>query len=223
MIRRPGSAMRRTRALLALALGTVLALAGCGGGDAAPSTTDASGNDCTPVQAPAPSQRKAKPPKADAPTVKGVVFETNCGSFTVGFDPRAPKTDASIQSLVEQGFYDGLTIHRAVGGFLIQGGDPAGDGTGGPGYTVDEPPPRDLAYRKGTVAMAKTQNQPTGRSGSQFFVAVAPDLGLTPDFALVGEVTSGFDVVQAISELAPDGADGPPTMPVVIEKATLEE
>ena len=201
-------------ALIALSLGA------CGGGD---ETTAASAGDCEQVDAPDPAARKADPPKADAPTARGVVFETNCGTFTIGFDPRAPKTDASIQSLAEQGFYDGLTIHRVVGDFLIQGGDPLADGTGGPGYTVDEPPPQGLSYTKGTVAMAKTDAQPVGQSGSQFLIAVAPDIGLTPDYALVGKVTEGFDVVQAISELAPDGEDGEPTMPVVIEKATLEE
>lgn len=215
-----GKGLPRSVRWVALASALMVAVAGCGGGD--DSTTAASG-DCSQVDAPAPAVRKADPPKADAPTAKGVVFETNCGSFTVGFDDRAPKTAASVQSLVEQGFYDGLTIHRTVGDFLIQGGDPLGDGTGGPGYSVDEKPPADLSYTQGTVAMAKTEADPAGRSGSQFFVAVAPDVGLTPDYALVGEVTSGFEVVQAISELAPDGADDAPTMPVVIEKATLEE
>ena len=129
---------------------------------------------------------------------------------------------AQFQSLVEQGFYDGLPIHRVVGDFLIQGGDPAGDGTGGPGYSIDEKPPPGLAYTEGTVAMAKTAAEPPGRSGSQFFIAVAADIGLTPDYALVGEVTEGMDVVKAISELAPDGGDGQPSTPVVIESAKLE-
>jgi peptidyl-prolyl cis-trans isomerase B (cyclophilin B) len=196
------------------------ALSACGGSDA---TTTAAASDCTPVDAPQGAARKADPPKADAPTAKGVVFETNCGSFTVTFDDRAPKTAASMQSLVEQGFYDGLSIHRVVGDFLIQGGDPLGDGTGGPGYTIDEKPPPGLSYTRGTVAMAKTDAQPVGESGSQFLIAVAPDIGLTPDYALVGKVTDGMDVVQAISELAPDGEDAEPTSPVVISKATLEE
>lgn len=197
-----------------------LSISACGGDD---ETSTATASDCEQVEAPEPAARKADPPKADAPTAEGVVFETNCGNFTIGFDPRAPKTDASIQGLVEQGFYDGLTIHRAVAGFLVQGGDPLADGTGGPGYAIEEPPPQGLSYTKGTVAMAKTDAQPVGQSGSQFLIAVAPDIGLTPDYALVGKVTDGFDVVRAISELAPDGEDGAPTMPVVIEKATLEE
>lgn len=211
--------LRLSLALLALAL--LVALAGCGGdGD---DSTSASSGDCQAVDDPGPVERKADPPKADAPTAEGATFETNCGSFTITFDDRSPKTAASFQNLVEQGFYDGLTIHRVVSDFLIQGGDPAGDGTGGPGYAVDEKPPPGLAYTEGTVAMAKTDAEPPGRSGSQFFIAVAADVGLTPDFALVGTVTEGMDVVRAISELAPDGGDGEPSTPVVIERATLVE
>ena len=108
---------------------------------------------------------------------------------------------------------------------MIQGGDPLGSdpqkaGTGGPGYFVDEPPPGNLSYTEGTVAMAKSAAEPIGRSGSQFFVVVAADAGLTPDYALVGEVSEGMDVVQAISELGVEGSDGPPSTPVVIESAT---
>ena len=200
---------------------TLLALAGCGGGGE--ETTTTSSGDCATVDAPGPVKREAERPNADAPTAKGAVFETNCGSFTITFDDRDAKTAASFQSLVEHGFYDGLTIHRVVSDILIQGGDPAGDGTGGPGYSIDEKPPPGLAYTAGTVAMAKTGAEPPGRSGSQFFIAVAADLGLTPDYALVGKVTEGMDVVKAISELAPDGKDGPPETPVVIERATLVE
>ncbi len=209
--------MRRLAALLAL---LALLAAGCGGGGGGETATSSSG-DCADVAAPGAQQRKAKRPTAAAPTATGAVFETNCGSFTISFDERNPKTAASFQSLVAQGFYDGLTIHRVVSDILIQGGDPEGDGKGGPGYTIDEKPPPGLAYTEGTVAMAKTDAEPPGRSGSQFFIAVAPDLGLTPDYALVGRVSAGFDVVRAISELAADGEDGPPETPVVIERATL--
>ena len=80
---------------------------------------------------------------------------------------------------------------------MIQTGDPKGDLTGGPGYFVDEPPPQDLSYTRGTVAMAKTAAEPPGRSGSQFFVVTAADAGLSPDYALLGKVTKGFDVVRA--------------------------
>lgn len=194
-------------------------LAGCGGGSDSTSTT---AGGCEAAEAPAPLKREAPAPKAKAPSAQGAVFETNCGSFTISFDDRSPRTAASFESLVERGFYDGLTIHRVVADFLIQGGDPSGDGTGGPGYTIDERPPPGLSYTEGTVAMAKTAAEPPGRSGSQFFIAVAADIGLTPDYALVGHVTEGMDVVRAISELAPDGSDGAPSTPVVIERATLE-
>jgi cyclophilin family peptidyl-prolyl cis-trans isomerase len=111
---------------------------------------------------------------------------------------------------------------------VIQGGDPLGSdpnlaGSGGPGYSVDEKPPGDLAYTEGIVAMAKTEVEPPGRSGSQFYVVTAPDAGLPPDYALVGEVTEGMDVVQAIEELGSPGADGPPSMPVVVNSATPVE
>ena len=74
--------------------------------------------------------------------------------------------------------YDGTAFHRIVPDFVIQGGDPLGDGTGGPGYFVDEPPPADTEYTRGTVAMAKSQVEPPGRSGSQFFVVVGADAAL---------------------------------------------
>jgi cyclophilin family peptidyl-prolyl cis-trans isomerase len=217
--RRSGPARRLFSALALLAaLGLLLSACGGGGDDG---TTSASAADCKQVDPVQPTERKAERPKTDAPTAQGVTFETNCGSFTISFDDRAPKTAASVQSLVEQGFYDGLAIHRVVDNQLIQGGDPAGDGTGGPGYFIDEKPPGNLAYTRGIVAMAKTDAQPPGQSGSQFFVVTAADIGQTPVYALLGKVTEGMDVVDAIDALAPDGGDGTPSQPVVIEKATL--
>jgi len=121
--------------------------------------------------------------------------------------------------------YDGTSFHRVVDGFVIQGGDPSGDGTGGPGYTVTEPPPDDTAYTEGVVAMAKTGVEPAGASGSQFFVVTAADAGLPPDYAVLGELAGGEETVKAIEaladpELGPSG--GEPTMSVVIERITLE-
>jgi peptidyl-prolyl cis-trans isomerase B (cyclophilin B) len=103
---------------------------------------------------------------------------------------QSPKTSASFYSLVKSGFFDGLTFHRVAAGFVIQGGDPTGTGAGGPGYTVVEAPPKDTQYVLGDVAMAKTQAQPPGASGSQFFIVTASNAtqsaGLTPDYALLG-------------------------------------
>jgi peptidyl-prolyl cis-trans isomerase B (cyclophilin B) len=123
---------------------------------------------------------------------------------------------------VRQGFYDGLTFHRIVPGFVIQGGDPKGDGQGGPGYQIVEKPPARLSYTRGVVAMAKTQSDPPGASGSQFFIVTGPDAQLPPDYALVGTVTSGLDAVDRIGALR-TGPDEQPLTPVVIEKATLSE
>ncbi len=212
--------IRRATATTAAAL--LLAVVGCGD-EGAESTTSASASQCREVEAPAPKKLDLPPPRKKAPTASGVVFETSCGSFTVEFDKRAPRTTASFEYLAEQGAFDATTFHRVVKGQLIQGGDPLGDGTGGPGYFVDEPPPSNLAYTKGVVFMAKTTNEPIGRSGSQFLIVTAEDLGLTPDYALVGRVTEGFEVVQAISDLGEAGADDAPLMPVVIERATTED
>jgi peptidyl-prolyl cis-trans isomerase B (cyclophilin B) len=112
-----------------------------------------------------------------------------------------------------------------VPGFVIQGGDPAGNGSGGPGYTVVEPPPRSIQYVRGDVAMAKTQTQPSGASGSQFFVVTGANISqsasLTSDYAFVGKVTSGLDVVEKIGALPTDPTTQAPTAPVVMSSVTV--
>ena len=146
---------------------------------------------------------------------------TNCGEFEITLDPkRAPKTGGSFASLVGKRFYDGLTFHRIVAGFVIQGGDPEGNGGGGPGYSVTEKPPEDLTYTKGVVAMAKTATEPPGTSGSQFFVVTAEDAGLPPEYALLGKVTKGQEVVDKIGVVAV-GQDEAPTEPVVIRQIRI--
>ena len=207
----------------------LLALAGCGGGDGGSATTGASNPagarvTCKKVAAPEPkgAQHLSKP-TATLPAGKryDVDLQTNCGTITIRLATgRAPKTAASFADLVKRGFYDGLTFHRVVRDFVIQGGDPLGTGGGGPGYTVVEKPPGNLAYTTGVVAMAKTEADPPGASGSQFFVVTAPDAQLPPDYAVVGGVVRGMDVAQRIGKLPVDDQDRP-TSPVVIEKATL--
>ena len=105
-------------------------------------------------------------------------------------------------------------------GFVIQGGDPLGTGLGGPGYTVVEKPPGATAYTTGVVAMAKTEADPSGASGSQFFIVTAANAHLPPDYAVAGGVVRGMDVAQYIGKLPVDAQERP-TSPVVIEKATL--
>ena len=107
-------------------------------------------------------------------------------------------------------------------GFVIQGGDPAGDGSGGPGFSVVEAPPADLAYTKGVVAMAKTAVEDPGTSGSQFFVVTGEDAQLPPEYALLGKVTEGQEVVDLIG-VAPVGADEQPVDPIVIESVKVAE
>ena len=116
-------------------------------------------------------------------------------------------------------FFDGTRFHRIFPGFVIQGGDPTGTGTGGPGYTVVDRPPAGARYTRGLVAMAKTGAEPAGTSGSQFFVVTARDAGLPPDYALLGKVTRGLDVVERIGRLG--NANEQPTRRVVIESMSL--
>jgi cyclophilin family peptidyl-prolyl cis-trans isomerase len=143
---------------------------------------------------------------------------TSCGTFAITLDvERAPKTASAFAALARQGFFDGLTFHRIVAGFVIQGGDPLGNGQGGPGFSVREAPPKDLAYTRGVVAMAKTGTEPAGTSGSQFFVVTAEDAQLPPDYALLGQVTEGQDVVDRIGAIPSDATTGQPSEPVVID------
>ena len=103
---------------------------------------------------------------------------------------------------------------------MIQGGDPSQSGSGGPGYTTVDKPPANASYTHGVVAMAKTQSEPAGTAGSQFFVVTGADAGLPPDYAIVGKVTSGLDVVDRIGALG--DANEQPTEVVEITKATVE-
>ena len=213
--------------LAALLVVLVLGLAACGGSDdeaATTTTAAASSGGCTPVEAPAPKPdggQKAPTAELEAGKAYALVVQTNCGSFTIELDPKlAPKTAASLVALAESGFFDGTTFHRVVPGFVIQGGDPTGTGTGGPGYKTVDVPPSDTKYTKGVVAMAKGGMESPGTSGSQFFVVTGTDVGLPPEYAVVGRVTKGMDTVLKIDALGV--GDGPPSQPVVIEHVTVK-
>lgn len=188
-------------------------------------TTEAAAAGCKKVEAPEPKgQQSLEAPddKLDPGKTYTVTFATNCGSFDVRLDVKgSPRTSASIAALVKRGFYDDLTFHRIVPGFVIQGGDPLGDGQGGPGYSVTEAPKSSARYTKGVVAMAKTQIEDPGTSGSQFFVVSGEDAGLPPEYAILGKVTKGLDVVTRIEGVSVGPGDVP-LAPVVIEKATLK-
>ncbi len=181
---------------------------------------------CRSVAAPAPKgPQHLAPPKVklDSARIYTVTVVTNCGTFAFALDVKqAPKTSASIYYLVKRGFFNGLTFHRVAAGFVIQGGDPLGNGSGGPGYSVVEPPPQSTQYVRGVVAMAKTQTDPSGASGSQFFVVTGANVGLPPQYAIVGKVVSGIAVVERIGALptSPPG-DGAPTPSVVMSSVTV--
>ena len=206
-------------ALFVLALLTLGA--GCGGDD----EPAASGGECDGVEAPAarePGTHEAPSGPLDAGTSYGLVFATSCGTFTVDLDTElAPNTAASLVELARHGYFDDTIFHRIVPGFVIQGGDPTQTGSGGPGYKTVDAPPAGSRYVKGVVAMAKTQVEAAGTSGSQFFVVTGDDVGLPADYAIVGEVTEGIDTVERIGALG--GPDERPTQPVVITSVTVVE
>lgn len=217
--------MRRVL-LLAFA---VLALAGCGGDDGSDSASTTPPppppGGCSEVEAPEPKEEGGATKETKLPSGKKpeLVVETNCGDFTIALDRMAsPKTVASVAGLAEQGFYDYTTFHRIVPGFVIQGGDPTGVGTGGPGYSTVDTPSQTTRYTKGVVAMAKTPTEAPGTSGSQFFVVTGADIDLPPEYAVIGEVTAGLDVVEKIGNLG-DAASEEPSQVIVIEKMRLKD
>jgi len=148
--------------------------------------------------------------------------ETSMGTFKMDlFNKEAPCAVNSFVYLAKQGFYDGLTFHRVVKDFVIQGGDPTGTGSGGPGYTFNDELSNDLTYKPGTLAMA---NSGPNTNGSQWFV-VASDNGakqLTKNYTIFGQVTEGMDVVTAINQVPVDANDKP-VDPVTIKKVTIDE
>jgi cyclophilin family peptidyl-prolyl cis-trans isomerase len=150
---------------------------------------------------------------------------TTCGAITIVLDSKeAPKTVNSFVFLAQHHFYDGLTFHRVAKDFVVQGGDPRGDGTGGPGYSLPTEAPKN-GYKAGSVAMA---NAGAGTTGSQFFLtwaaSGAKNLGGPPYlYSILGQVTSGLDAVQKMGSLAPASGDGAPVHPLYIFKVSISE
>jgi peptidyl-prolyl cis-trans isomerase B (cyclophilin B) len=214
--------MRRLVPLLALLLALAL-VAGCGGGDDEGGGSEVGCEDVEAPDAREPGENEVPMEPLDTATTWALAFDTTCGEFTVTLDlDSAPNTTASLVELARDGYYEDTIFHRIVPGFVIQGGDPTQTGGGGPGYQTVDAPAQDASYTKGVVAMAKAQTEPPGTSGSQFFVVTAEDSGLTPDYAIVGEVTDGLDVVERIGEFG-DPATEAPTMPIVVRAVTVSE
>jgi cyclophilin family peptidyl-prolyl cis-trans isomerase len=228
------------RLLLSLLVVLTLGLAACGDNEedvgsnepAATATTETTATSpaepasgCRTVEEPEPKKVKVKKPttRLDPKKTWTAVMKTSCGTVEITLDVEDnPKTASSFAHLVREGFYDGLAFHRIVAGFVVQGGDPENSGQGGPGYSVTEAPPQDTKYTTGVVAMAKTELEDPGTSGSQFFIVTAPDAGLPPDYAVAGRVTKGDEVVELLANVPNDPADNRPTEPVIMEKVTLK-
>ncbi len=153
-----------------------------------------------------------------------IKIKTSMGDISfVTYDGDAPNTVKNFITLAEKGFYDGVIFHRVIPGFMVQGGDPTGTGTGGPGYKfADELNPQTDSYKegykKGVVAMA---NAGPNTNGSQFFIMVA-DYPLPNNYTIFGKVVSGQDVADAISNVKTNASDKPVTA-VTMEKVTVAE
>jgi peptidyl-prolyl cis-trans isomerase B (cyclophilin B) len=158
-----------------------------------------------------------------------IVMRTSCGTIRIVLDRKlGGPIPNSIAFLATKHFFDGLTFHRVVQDFVLQGGDPRGDGTGGPGYQVVGALPRSYRYKLGDVAMAKTASAPSGASGSQFFViSGAGGLQLPPDYGLLGHAAdkSSLATIKRIAALATqacgDPSGCPPSKKVWITSARL--
>lgn len=163
-------------------------------------------------------------------TGKYVVISVKSGGEQLGnikielYKKEAPKTCENFIKLTNQGFYNGLIFHRVIPGFVIQGGDPKGDGTGGPGYTVPAEISPNLKHERGAVATARTGDQvnPTkASSGSQFYICHAAAHFLDGNYTVFGKVVQGMDVVDKIANTKTAPGDKPIT-PVVMEKVVVE-
>lgn len=152
-------------------------------------------------------------------TIKGM------GDIVIALEPEvAPNTVKNFLSLASEGFYDGLTFHRVIANFMIQGGDPVGDGTGDPGYSIkgeftNNGVKNDISHVRGVISMARGQSPDS--AGSQFFIVHQDSIYLDGDYAAFGEVISGMDVVDKIAAVKTDAFDKPETE-VVIEKVTVD-
>jgi cyclophilin family peptidyl-prolyl cis-trans isomerase len=197
--------MRYTVLVLALAL-----LAGCGG-DSEP---EAQGCDVMITD-----ESRAKDIEPLSPGDYSIEFQTSHGNFTVDVDETlSPCNGDSMLQLAKDGFFDGIVFHRIVPDFVIQAGQSGKTPDGGPGYTTVDTPAADTTYPNGLVAMAKTETDPPGTGGSQFFVVTGPDVMLPPDYAPIGKVVKGMAVVDKIGKLG-DPSTQAPTSRIVIKKA----
>ena len=192
-----------------------LGVAACGGSD---DDGNAGGNPSGATTTTTSGVKKGEVPEG----ASKATMTTNLGTIVIDLDfEKAPIGATRFAELAAGGFYDGLTFHRAVGDFVIKGGDPRGDGTGGTGESVVAETPTD-GYPIGSLAGAKGAGEPAGTFDCQFFIVTGESgTQLPPEYARFGKVSEGMDVVDKIAALAPPGADGPPTETVTIESVKI--
>ena len=162
----------------------------------------------------------APPMIIDPAKTYSATMVTSKGTLEIALDPiGAPLTVNNFVYLARFHYYDGIIFHRVIPGFVLQGGDPSGNGTGGPGYRFNDELPKPGRYEMGSLAMA---NAGPNTNGSQFFVISGPDgIRLPPLYALFGKVVRGLDVVSAINEIG--SPSGSPRERVIIESVTITE
>lgn len=175
------------------------------------------------AQKEAVTTEKPNEASVDKPTVTMTI--KGMGDIVIALEPEvAPNTVKNFLSLANEGFYDGLTFHRVISGFMIQGGDPAGDGTGDPGYSIkgefsNNNVKNDISHLRGVISMARSQDP--NSAGSQFFIVHQDSNYLDGDYAAFGQVVSGMEVVDKIAEVQTDAFDKP-LEDVVIEKVVVD-
>jgi peptidyl-prolyl cis-trans isomerase B (cyclophilin B) len=223
---------KRNQRITAIVVVIALVVAGVGfavfnatNEDPAVLATEAVASDCSPAGTPRANDityPDGPVPLASTPTT--LTLDTNCGQIVIALDANAQKTVESEAFLASSGFYNNTSCHRLTteGIFVLQCGDPAGDGSGGPGYSVPDenlPAEGEANYPAGTIAMA---NAGPGTSGSQFFIVYA-DTTLPAGYSIWGNVVSGLDIVQEVASVGvTDGlTDGAPLQPVFINTATV--
>lgn len=148
-----------------------------------------------------------------------VLLHTSMGDVTIElFSQQAPITAGNFEKLVKEGFYNGIIFHRVIPDFMAQTGDPTGTGTGGPGYKIKDEFADGLSNVRGTLSMA---NSGPNTGGSQFFINVVDNTYLDGRHAVFGKVTTGMEVVDAITEVERDGADKPLTDVIIIDAKVI--
>ncbi|MDO9036631.1 MAG: peptidylprolyl isomerase [Methanoregula sp.] len=150
---------------------------------------------------------------------KRVRLSTNMGDIVIALDPAMPITVGNFESLVNKGFYNNLTFHRVIDGFMLQGGDPTGTGMGGPGYTIKDEFSPSNRNNRGTISMA---NAGPNTGGSQFFINLVNNNYLDTKHPVFGKVVDGMDVVDKIGKVPTSGGqENRPLQTVTIIKAEM--